>query len=83
MASYWTRCGICSKSLFFMTPDYPNQVLCWDCVADVIRRHQEGEKRKDKAYEEMDEIKSRALDALSAVEEVQSMVREAMERLEE
>lgn len=60
MSQYVTRCGICSRTLLFDTPDYPSPTLCQPCVVQAVEKHNDGEEKKDSLYAELEEIKDSA-----------------------
>ncbi len=83
MSQYVTRCGICSKTLFFDTPEYPSPTLCQPCVVQAIQSHQKCETKKDDLYAELDEIKNSANEAINAAETIHCKIKEVQGRLEE
>ena len=83
MSQYVTRCGICSKTLFFDTPEYPSPTLCQPCVVNAVESHQKGETKKDGLYAELEEIKDSANEAINAAEAMLCKINEIQGRLEE
>lgn len=83
MSQYVTRCGICSRTLFFDTPDYPSPTLCQPCVVQAVKKHNDGETKKDSLYAELEEIRDSASEAVNAAEAALSKVKEMQGRLEE
>ena len=83
MSQYVTRCGICSRTLFFDTPDYPSPTLCQPCVVQAVKKHNDGEEKKDSLYAELEEIRASAIETVNAAEAALSKVKEMQGRLEE
>lgn len=82
MSQYVTRCGICGRSLFFDTPDYPSPTLCQPCVVQAVEKHNDGEEKKDSLYAELEEIKDSANEAINAAEAMLCKINEIQGRLE-
>ncbi len=83
MSQYVTRCGICSKTLFFDTPEYPSPTLCQPCVVNAVERYQKGETKKDDLYAELEGILESANEAINAAETIHCKIKEVQGRLEE
>ena len=83
MSQYVTRCGICSRTLLFDTPDYPSPTLCQPCVVNAVESHQKGETKKDDLYAELEEILESANEAVNAAETIHCKIKELQGRLEE
>lgn len=83
MSEYVTHCGICSRTLLFDTPDYPSPTLCQPCVVQAVKKHNDGETKKDNLYSELDELKESAGEAINAAEAMLCKINEIQGRLEE
>ena len=83
MSEYVTHCGICSRTLFFDTPDYPSPTLCQPCVVQAVQKHNDGEEKKDSLCAELEEIRASAIEAVNAAEYMLHRIGEMQGRLEE